>query len=504
MHPTRAASILALIGAVLLAAALVLRMLSVVQALATPAFDDGGEELPLPVLGSYILSDDGKQLYFLQSPLASNLAATSWWSIPVDGGLPVRAEPPETNTVPFIVGWDAVFIQTGDSDRQINVSLRGEQVISAARSPDGNLLALSTRLANGSTRLYLLDREGRLSWLGEEGAYIDLDWSPDGKALAFVATRDAVDQVFRVTVDGQSYQQLTTGPERKSSPRWSPDGAWIAYLATTTRYAHSIGQATPSPVPLLVVPTRTPRPGQTAPPAPRSDVYIIPSGGGEPQPVTDTPEEEHGLLWANSARGAELLYAVRASRSPHASLLMAAGAADLSTRQVYPPLAIEGIDCPPVIAAGAAGTVRVTLRSSALAPLDLPLSLTAEGQSVLPALPASRLETVTLLPGETRVLEWQAPAAAGRFTNVTAQAKIPDSFPIAAPRCSSLNTWMGMPNLPLISVTLPGAIIGLLFCIPRLLQLRRSGRPFYNMAALLLLDTLFFAALIAAEITFGR
>jgi TolB protein len=59
--------------------------------------------------------------------------------------------------------------------------------------------------------------------------------SPDGKWVAYVAQApDASYQIFRVPVAGGARQQVTTDPNHKTQPSFSPDGARVAF--TIWRY----------------------------------------------------------------------------------------------------------------------------------------------------------------------------------------------------------------------------------------------------------------------------
>ena len=68
-------------------------------------------------------------------------------------------------------------------------------------------------------------------------ALADPQLSPDGLTVAYV--QDAPDwsqnkrigHIWRIGIDGQHPEQLTRGERGESSPRWSPDGRTLAFLA---------------------------------------------------------------------------------------------------------------------------------------------------------------------------------------------------------------------------------------------------------------------------------
>lgn len=101
-------------------------------------------------------------------------------------------------------------------------------------SPNGTQLvfkddptsALYIANADGSGRRKLVDRE--------EGHLDGADWSPDGKTLVFTGD-DQVnccpsDAIYVIELDGSIVRRLTTQVAAYSSPRWSPDGRWVAFL----------------------------------------------------------------------------------------------------------------------------------------------------------------------------------------------------------------------------------------------------------------------------------
>jgi dipeptidyl aminopeptidase/acylaminoacyl peptidase len=57
----------------------------------------------------------------------------------------------------------------------------------------------------------------------------DLDYSPDGKWVAYISVPDGA--LWRCKADGTERLQLTSAPERAALPRWSPTGDRIAYVS---------------------------------------------------------------------------------------------------------------------------------------------------------------------------------------------------------------------------------------------------------------------------------
>jgi len=97
-------------------------------------------------------------------------------------------------------------------------------------------------LMNRRSHLYVLDIKTEKVDTLTRGNYDERSpvWSPDGKTIAFVSNRttepdkNANSDIWIMEAKKDSKpKQLTawTGPD--SSPRWSPDGKWIAYLQST-------------------------------------------------------------------------------------------------------------------------------------------------------------------------------------------------------------------------------------------------------------------------------
>ena len=60
-------------------------------------------------------------------------------------------------------------------------------------------------------------------------------WSPDGKRILFVSSRDGDDELFVMDAAGKNVRQLTRNRERDLTPQWSPDGKLIAFASDRSR-----------------------------------------------------------------------------------------------------------------------------------------------------------------------------------------------------------------------------------------------------------------------------
>jgi len=109
----------------------------------------------------------------------------------------------------------------------------------------------------------------------------DPHFSPDGSTIAFVVT--TVDQkqnrrrstIWSVPADGSREPMLlTTAPQSSNNPRWSPDGRAIAFLSAR------------------------PMPTDSATDTPRTQVWLLSLGGGEPRRVTNLLNGASGFQWS--------------------------------------------------------------------------------------------------------------------------------------------------------------------------------------------------------------
>ena len=106
----------------------------------------------------------------------------------------------------------------------------------------------------------------------------DPQCSPDGGWVAYtVGTTDAKEDkhdsdVWMVSYDGKRDLRLTSSPEAEGTPRWSPDGKYLAFLSA--------------------------RPGK----AKGNQVWLLPREGGEAEQLSDVKGRLQGYEWSPDSK----------------------------------------------------------------------------------------------------------------------------------------------------------------------------------------------------------
>jgi len=248
---------------------------------------------PGGAVGDYYpaFSPDGKWLAFVR---ATSLATTDLYLLPLSGGELRR------------LTWDNLTIQgvawTADSREIVFASQRGggarglwriattggtperasaigQDVFGPAISPRGDRLAYTQTLNDSDIWRIELNaaQKGKSPVKLIASSLHDSapDYSPDGRKIVFASTRSGGRGLWVCDSDGARPRLLIDrGPYVTGTPRWSPDGRWIAFDS------------------------RSNDPDTAGNP----DIHVISSEGGPPRRLTTDPAEDVAPSWSRDGR----------------------------------------------------------------------------------------------------------------------------------------------------------------------------------------------------------
>lgn len=105
-------------------------------------------------------------------------------------------------------------------------------------SPDGNWIAYSVATPNLEANKISRDvwivptTGGEPRQLTRGGSDERPRWSPDGKKIAFLSSRNGAPQVYWIALDGGEATRLTSLTTGADNELWSPDGKWVAFVSS--------------------------------------------------------------------------------------------------------------------------------------------------------------------------------------------------------------------------------------------------------------------------------
>jgi Tol biopolymer transport system component len=126
-----------------------------------------------------------------------------------------------------------------DGSERLQLTFPPLRVLLPRWSPDGKQIAFNARLHDGPFNIYLISSEGGQPQrvLPSEQTQQDANWSPDGNSLVFGSDGDVRNKEPIQAIDLRSKRvSVLPGSSGFFSPRWSPDGRFIAAMTKDTAF----------------------------------------------------------------------------------------------------------------------------------------------------------------------------------------------------------------------------------------------------------------------------
>jgi len=180
-------------------------------------------------------------------------------------------------------------------------------------SPDGTTVAfvvttLSEERDEYLSAIWLVDVAGGEPRRFTAGPRRDTTprWSPDGARLAFVSEREAEKkgQLYVMPARGGEPIRLTDLRHGVSAPQWSPDGARLAFVARVGGWSEpeSEEEKAKSRPPRVITTLKYRFNGEGFTYDRRGHVFVVDGAGGEPRQITEGDHDHGDPVWSPDGR----------------------------------------------------------------------------------------------------------------------------------------------------------------------------------------------------------
>ncbi len=174
----------------------------------------------------YVMKADGSDPVLVTNGSTTGVVAFVWSPDSQRLFFQITAAEPGSSDYPYenyTVGVDGSgLIKLGNSER-LGAGVEW--------SPDGRQIAFVTE-GDGSQEIFVSNADGSklINVTHSPGDDTDPHWSPAGKQIVFVTDGDGNQEIYVVHPDGSGLQNLSHDPANQVGPAWSPDGKWIDFV----------------------------------------------------------------------------------------------------------------------------------------------------------------------------------------------------------------------------------------------------------------------------------